>query len=211
MAEQVVFASVRRLGELIRERRLSPVTLAETFLERLERLGPRYNAVVTVTRARALEQARRAEAEIAAGCYRGPLHGIPYGAKDLLATSGGIPTTWGAAPFKDRVFDFDATAIVKLEEAGAVLCAKLAMVELAGGMGYRQPNAAFTGPGVNPWSRDAWSGGSSSGSGSAVAAGLVPFAIGYDLRAAGCAGDGAPARDHALADRDFWRDSRAKA
>jgi len=180
MAEQVVFASVRRLGELIRERRLSPVTLAETFLERLERLGPRYNAVVTVTRARALEQARRAEAEIAAGRYRGPLHGIPYGAKDLLATSGGIPTTWGAAPFRDRVFDFDATAIVKLEAAGAVLCAKLAMVELAGGMGYRQPNAAFTGPGVNPWSRDAWSGGSSSGSGSAVAAGLVPFAIGSE-------------------------------
>src|SRR6266853_1735595 len=170
----------RRLSELIRERRLSPVTLAETFLDRLERLGPRYNAVVTVTRARALEQARRAEAEIAAGGYRGPLHGIPYGAKDLLATSGGIPTTWGAAPFKDRVFDFDATAIVKLEAAGAVLCAKLAMVELAGGMGYRQPNAAFTGPGVNPWSRDAWSGGSSSGSGSAVAAGLVPFAIGSE-------------------------------
>jgi len=180
MTEEVVFVPVRRLGELIRERRLSPVTLAETFLDRLERLGPRYNAVVTVTRARALEQARRAEAEIAAGGYRGPLHGIPYGAKDLLATSGGIPTTWGAAPFKDRVFDFDATAIVKLEAAGAVLCAKLAMVELAGGMGYRQPNAAFTGPGVNPWSRDAWSGGSSSGSGSAVAAGLVPFAIGSE-------------------------------
>ena len=179
-SEDVVFVPVRRLGELIRERRLSPVALTETFLDRLERLGPRYNAVVTVTRARALEQARRAEGEIAAGRYRGPLHGVPYGAKDLLATSGGIPTTWGAAPFKDRVFDFDATAIRKLEEAGAVLCAKLAMVELAGGMGYRQPNAAFTGPGVNPWSLDAWSGGSSSGSGSAVAAGLVPFAIGSE-------------------------------
>jgi aspartyl-tRNA(Asn)/glutamyl-tRNA(Gln) amidotransferase subunit A len=113
--EDVVFAPVRRLGELLRERRLSPVALAETFLDRLERLGPRYNAVVTITRARALEQARRAEGEIAAGRYRGPLHGIPYGAKDLLATSGGIPTTWGAAPFKDRVFDFDATAIRKLE------------------------------------------------------------------------------------------------
>jgi len=102
MAEDVVFTPVRQLAEGIRTRRLSPVALAETFLERLERLGPRYNAVVTVTRARALEQARRAEAEIAAGRYRGPLHGIPYGAKDLLATSGGIPTTWGAAPFKDR-------------------------------------------------------------------------------------------------------------
>ncbi|MGH7399818.1 MAG: amidase family protein, partial [Candidatus Rokuibacteriota bacterium] len=159
MAEDVVFTPVRQLAEGIRAGRLSPVALAETFLDRLERLGPRYNAVVTVTRARALEQARRAEAEIAAGRYRGPLHGIPYGAKDLLATSGGIPTTWGAAPFKDRCFDFDATAIRKLEDAGAVLCAKLAMVELAGGMGYRQPNAAFTGPGVNPWNREAWSGG----------------------------------------------------
>ena len=85
MAEDVVFVPVRRLGALIRERRLSPVALAETFLDRLERLGPRYNAVVTVTRARAREQARRAEAEIAAGRYRGPLHGIPYGAKDLLS------------------------------------------------------------------------------------------------------------------------------
>ena len=180
MAEEVVFQPVRALAEGVRTRRLSPVRLAEIFLDRLERLGPRYNAVVTVTRDRAMEQARRAEAEIAAGRYRGPLHGIPYGAKDLLATSGGIPTTWGAAPFKDRVLDFDATVILKLEAAGAVLCAKLAMVELAGGMGYRQPNAAFTGPGVNPWNPDAWSGGSSSGSGSAVAAGLVPFAIGSE-------------------------------
>ncbi len=150
MAEDVIFVPVRQLADGVRTGRLSPVALAETFLDRLERLGPRYNAVVTVTRARALEQARRAEAEIAAGRYRGPLHGIPYGAKDLLATSGGIPTTWGAAPFKDRCFDFDATAILKLEAAGAVLCAKLAMVELAGGMGYRQPNAAFTGPGDEP-------------------------------------------------------------
>ncbi|HSL51235.1 MAG TPA: amidase family protein, partial [Candidatus Deferrimicrobiaceae bacterium] len=156
MTEDVVFTPLRQLADGIRARRLSPVALAETFLDRLERLGPRYNAVVTITRARALEQARRAEAEIAAGRYRGPLHGIPYGAKDLLATSGGIPTTWGAAPFKDRCFDFDATAVLRLEDAGAVLCAKLAMVELAGGMGYRQPNAAFTGPGVNPWNREAW-------------------------------------------------------
>ena len=126
MADDVVFTPVRQLAERVRARRLSPVALAETFLDRLERLGPRYNAVVTVTRDRALDQARRAEAEIAAGRYRGPLHGIPYGAKDLLATAGGIPTTWGAAPFKDRCFDFDATAIVRLEAAGAVLCAKLA-------------------------------------------------------------------------------------
>jgi aspartyl-tRNA(Asn)/glutamyl-tRNA(Gln) amidotransferase subunit A len=175
-----VFRPVRELAEAVRARRVSPVALTETFLERLERLGPRYNAVVTVTRERALAQAHQAEAEIAAGRWRGPLHGIPYGAKDLLATAGGIPTTWGAAPLRAQQLDFDATVIRRLDEAGAVLVAKLAMVELAGGMGYRQPRASFTGPGISPWGADAWSGGSSSGSGSAVAAGLVPFAIGSE-------------------------------
>jgi len=174
-----VFLPVRELAEAVRARRISPVELAETFLDRLERLGPRYNAVVTLTRERALVQARRAEGEIAAGRWRGPLHGIPYGAKDLLATAG-IPTTWGAAPLRNQTFDFDATVIRRLEEAGAVLVAKLAMVELAGGMGYRQPNASFTGPGISPWGAEAWSGGSSSGSGSAVGAGLVPCAIGSE-------------------------------
>jgi aspartyl-tRNA(Asn)/glutamyl-tRNA(Gln) amidotransferase subunit A len=176
----VAFRTIRELGADIRAGRLSPVTLAETCLERLDTVGRTLNAVVTLTPERALEQARRAERELAAGCDRGPLHGIPYGAKDLLATSGGIPTTWGAAPFRDRCFDHDATVIRRLEDAGAVLVAKLAMVELAGGMGYRQPNASFTGPGISPWAADAWSGGSSSGSGSAVGAGLVPFAIGSE-------------------------------
>ena len=111
---------------------------------------------------------------------KGPLHGIPYGAKDLLATSDGIPTTWGAVPFRNQTFDYDATVIKKLANAGAVLGAKLSMVELAGGMGYHQPDASITGPGRNPWDAEAWSGGSSSGSGSAVAAGLVPFAIGSE-------------------------------
>jgi aspartyl-tRNA(Asn)/glutamyl-tRNA(Gln) amidotransferase subunit A len=175
-----VFRPIRELAEAVRTREVSPVALAEAFLDRLEKLGPRYNAVVTVTRQRALVQARRAEGEIAAGGWRGPLHGIPYGAKDLLATAGGVPTTWGAAPLREQMFDADATVIRRLEEAGAVLVAKLAMVELAGGMGYRQPNASFTGPGISPWGADAWSGGSSSGSGSAVAAGLVPFAIGSE-------------------------------
>ncbi len=165
---------------MVRGRKVSAVELAETFLDRLEAIGPRYNAVVTVTRGRALEQARRADAEIAAGSYRGPLHGIPYGAKDLLATSGGIPTTWGAEPFRDQVFDYDATVVRRLEEAGAVLAAKLSLVELAGGMGYEPAESAFNGPGINPWSPDRWAGGSSSGSGSAVSAGLVPFAIGSE-------------------------------
>jgi aspartyl-tRNA(Asn)/glutamyl-tRNA(Gln) amidotransferase subunit A len=172
--------SVGELSELVRTRQASPVELTKTFLERLENLGPRFNAVVTVTRELALEQARRAEQEIAAGNYRGPLHGLPYGAKDLLATSGGIPTSWGATPFRNRTFDYDATVIRRLRDAGAILAAKLAMVELAGGMGYRRPDAAFTGPGVNPWDINTWSGGSSSGSGSAVCAGLVPFAIGSE-------------------------------
>jgi aspartyl-tRNA(Asn)/glutamyl-tRNA(Gln) amidotransferase subunit A len=180
MTRNVVFMPLRELAELVRSRQVSPVELAATFLDRLDNLGPHYNAVVTVTRARAMAQAKRAEEEIASGHYRGPLHGIPYGAKDLLATSGGIPTTWGAAPLRHQTFHYDATVIRKLEEAGAVLAAKLAMVELAGGMGYRQPNASFTGPGISPWDKHTWSGGSSSGSGAAVAAGLVPFAIGSE-------------------------------
>jgi len=180
VAPDYVFTPVRKLGEKIRAGKVSPVGLAETFLDRLEKLGPRYNAVVTVTRERALEQARRAEREIERGNYLGPLHGIPYGAKDLLATSGGIPTTWGAAPFRDQTFDHDATVIRRLEEAGAVLAAKLAMIELAGGGGYRQPNASFTGPPRNPWNPDYWTGGSSSGSGASVAGGFVPFAIGSE-------------------------------
>lgn len=180
MTGSPVFLSIRALGDLLRSRQVSPIELAKVFLDRLEVLGPCYNAVVTITRDLALEQARAAEQDILAGRYRGPLHGIPYGAKDLLATAGGIPTTWGAAPFRERQFEYDATVVRKLREAGAVLAAKLAMVELAGGMGYRQPNASFTGPGVNPWDTTRWSGGSSSGSASAVCAGLVPFAIGSE-------------------------------
>ena len=130
-------------------------------------------------RAPALREARAAEQEIRSGKYRGPLHGIPYGAKDLLATRG-VPTTWGAAPYRHQVFDYDATVVERLREAGAILVAKLAMVELAGGMGYNHADASFTGPGLSPWNTRFWSGGSSSGPGAAVAAGLVPFAIGSE-------------------------------
>ena len=178
--ESLLFKPIRELGELVRSRKVSPVELTELSLKRLDGLGRELNAVVTLTADRAMRQAMVAEVEIASGNYRGPLHGIPYGAKDLLATSEGIPTSWGAAPFRDQTFERDATVIRKLEEAGAVLCAKLGMVEIAGGLGYRQPNASFTGPGVNPWNRGHWTGGSSSGSGSAVAAGLVPLAIGSE-------------------------------
>src|SRR5207248_7853500 len=119
-----------------------------------------------------LNEARAADAEIRAGRYRGPLHGVPYGAKDLLATRG-VPTTWGAEPYRKQVFDQDATVVRKLRDAGAVLLGKLAMVELAGGFGYNNADASFTGPGLTPWNTRYWSGGSSSGPGAAVAAGLV--------------------------------------
>ncbi|MEY4070377.1 MAG: hypothetical protein RL721_991 [Candidatus Eisenbacteria bacterium] len=175
----LIHQPIRTLAERLRARTLSPVRLTELALDRLERHGPRLNAVVTLMRDSALREARAAEAEIARGRYRGPLHGIPYGAKDLVATKG-VPTTWGAEPYREQVFDHDATVVTRLREAGAVLCAKLAMVELAGGMGYDHPDAAFTGPGLTPWNTGFWSGGSSSGPGSAVAAGLVPFAIGSE-------------------------------
>lgn len=177
--EDLVFASLRQLGSWLRSRRVSVVDLAEAYLERLEALGGRLGAVVTVTRERALAEAHRANQELLAGHDRGPLHGIPYGVKDLLATKD-IPTTWGAEPYRDQVFDYDATIVERLREAGAVLVAKLAMVELAGGMGYNNPDASFTGPGRSPWNTDYWSGGSSSGSAAAVAAGLVGFAIGSE-------------------------------
>jgi aspartyl-tRNA(Asn)/glutamyl-tRNA(Gln) amidotransferase subunit A len=176
---ELTFATLPLLANQLRSGAVTSVELTRLFLDRLETHGAKYNCVVNVTRDLALEQARQADEELGAGRDRGPLHGIPYGAKDLLATKG-IPTTWGAAPFKDRVIDQDATVIRRLRDAGAVLVTKLAMVELAGGMGYRQPNASFTGPGLNPWDPKTWSGGSSSGSGAATAAGLVPFAIGTE-------------------------------
>lgn len=173
------FASITTLGARLRSGAISSVELTKFFLNRLETIGPKFNCLTTLTRDLALEQAAKADTELKAGKDRGPLHGIPYGAKDLLATKN-YPTTWGCAPYKSRVIDQDATVIVRLREAGAVLAAKVSMVECAGGMGYRQANASLTGPGRNPWDPSKWSGGSSSGSGSAVAAGLVPFAIGTE-------------------------------
>ena len=173
------FHSVTELSTGLRGGDYSSVELTEFFLKRCEQLGPKFNAVVTVTRDLAIRQARQADADFAAGVDRGPLQGIPYGAKDLLATRD-YPTTWGAAPFRNRVIDDDATVISRLSEAGAVLVAKLSMVELAGGLGYQQADAAFNGPGLNPWDVTRWSGGSSSGPGSAVAGGLVPYAIGSE-------------------------------
>jgi aspartyl-tRNA(Asn)/glutamyl-tRNA(Gln) amidotransferase subunit A len=176
---ELLYASVRELGDALRTRRVSPVELTEAYLARLEQHGASLGAVVTLTRDRALREARAAEREIRAGQWRGPLHGVPYGIKDLLATAGD-PTTWGAAPYRDQRFDYDATVVQRLTSAGAILVAKLAMIELAGGFGYRQADASFTGPARTPWNTAYWAGGSSSGPGAAVAAALVPFAIGSE-------------------------------
>src|SRR5205085_10587423 len=132
-----------------------------------------------VTLELALQQARDAEREMAAGKYRGPLHGIPYAATDLLAVRG-YPTTWGARPYANQRFDYDATVIRKLRDAGAVLLGKAAMIEVAGGMGYRFASASATGPAKNPWNEGCWTCGSSSGSAAIVAGGLAAFAIGTE-------------------------------
>jgi aspartyl-tRNA(Asn)/glutamyl-tRNA(Gln) amidotransferase subunit A len=119
LGEDILYLSVRELGDRIRRRQISPVELAESYLDRSEKLGPKLNAYVTITRDLALEQARAAEKEIAGGHYRGPLHGVPYAAKDLVAVKN-YPTTWGARPFRQQQFDYNATIIDKLNAAGAV-------------------------------------------------------------------------------------------
>ncbi len=178
IGDDIHFATIRDLAERLRTRRLTSVDLTQACVDRLQKIGTRLNAVVTMREA-ALKDAATADQEIRAGNYRGLLHGIPYGAKDLLATAG-VPTTWGAEPLRRQVFDYDATVIRRLRAAGAVLVAKLAMVELAGSFGYNNADASFTGPCKTPWNLGYWSGGSSSGSGAAVGAGLVPFAIGSE-------------------------------
>ena len=175
----VAFADVVELQRLLTAKAISSVELTQLYLDRLEKYGPVYNALVTILHERALREARRADRERAAGRVRGPLHGIPYGVKDLLATPD-APTTWGAQPYRHQRFDYDATVVTKLTNAGAVLLAKLAMIELAGGFNYNSADASFTGPARTPWNPAFWAGGSSSGSGIAAAAGLVGFAIGTE-------------------------------
>ena len=165
--DDTIFSSITELATHINARRISPVELTESYLARLEKSGKWLGAVVTIMRDSALAEARAAEREIRRGRYRGLLHGIPYGAKDLLATRN-AKTTWGATPYKDQQFDDDATVIKKLREAGAILVAKLAMIELAGGMGYNEAHASLTGACKTPWNEDYWSGGSSSGPGAVM-------------------------------------------
>ena len=179
IGEDVLYLTVRELGERIRARKLSPVELTEAYLARSEKIGPRLNAYATLTRDRAMSEARAAEKEIAAGKVRGPLHGIPYAAKDLLAAKG-YPTTWGARPFAGQSFDYDANVIRRLHDAGAILIGKSAMIELAGGMGYRFGTASISGGAKNPWNEACWTCGSSSGSGAIASAALAAFAIGTE-------------------------------
>ncbi|WP_128547711.1 amidase [Larkinella soli] len=172
---ELAFYTVAQLGRLIRTRQITSEELTRFFLERLKAYSPKLLCVVTLTEDLALQQARRADSEIKAGKYRGPLHGIPYGAKDLFAKKG-YKTTWGSVPFKNQTLDYDATVIRRLEEAGAVLCAKLTLGELAMG------DVWFGGMTRNPWDPTTGSSGSSAGSGSSVSAGLLPFAIGTETR-----------------------------
>lgn len=177
--DDVFFAGIVELNRRLVARELSAVELARAFSDRLERLGPRYNALALPLREQALRQAKGVDEDLKRGRLRGPLQGIPYGVKDLLSYAG-QPTTWGARPYAGQVFDYNATVINKLTSLGSVLVGKLAMVELAGGGGYSTAAASLFGPGLNPWDRTRWAGGSSSGSAAAVAAGLVPFALGSE-------------------------------
>ncbi len=177
--EDISFLPLSELAKRVESKKLSPVEVAQHFLDRSEKLGPRFNAYARLTPEIALDQARAAEKEIRRGHYRGPLHGIPYAAKDLLAVKG-IPTTWGAKPYTNQVFDYDAAVIEHLNRAGAVMLGKASMIELAGGMGYRFASASLQGAAKNPWNPGYWTCGSSSGSGAIVAAGLAPFAIGTE-------------------------------
>jgi Asp-tRNA(Asn)/Glu-tRNA(Gln) amidotransferase A subunit family amidase len=171
--EDLAFASLVELGALIRSREVTSEQITRLYLGRLRRFGPRLECVVTLTEDRALEQARRADRELAEGGVRGPLHGIPWGGKDLLAVRG-QPTTWGAAPYREQILDVDATVVRKLDEAGAVLVAKLTLGALAMG------DVWFGGRTRNPWNLEQGSSGSSAGSAAAAVAGLVGFAIGSE-------------------------------
>ena len=174
--EDLAFATVPQLSELLRTRRISSTELTKMYLERLKKYGTKLLCVVTLTEELALKQAAAADAEIKRGKYRGPLHGIPWGAKDLFATKG-IKTTWGAEPYRDQVIDYDSTVVERLNEAGAVLVAKLSMGALAQGARW------FAGVTRNPWQPDEaqqGSSGSSAGPAAATAGGLVGFSIGTE-------------------------------
>ncbi|MEG8946200.1 amidase [Rosettibacter firmus] len=171
--DDLAYYSIGELAYLIKTRKITSTQLTKFFLERLKKFGPKLYSVVTLTEERALEEAKKADEEIAQGKYRGMLHGIPYGVKDLLSTKK-YKTTWGAEPYQDQIIDEDATVIKKLHDAGAVLVAKLSLGALAWG------DVWFGGMTRNPWDTTKGSSGSSAGSAASVSAGLIPFAIGSE-------------------------------
>lgn len=175
----VFFSTITEINAKLLAKEFSCVELTRAFCERLEKIAPRYNALALSLQKEAIKQAHEVDDDLHHGRTRGPLQGIPYGAKDLLAVAG-KPTAWGAKPLASQVFQDDAYVIQKLHKVGAILTGKLAMVELAGGGDYRLASASISGPGLNPWDPSKWSGGSSSGSAAAVAAGLVTFALGSE-------------------------------
>ena len=179
IGEETLYLPVSELSKRIESKKLSSVDLTKAYLDRSEKLGPKLGAYAKLMPEIALEQAEAADKEIKRGHYRGPLHGIPYAAKDLLAVKG-VVCTWGAKPYENQVFDYDATVIDHLRRVGAVLLGKAAMIELAGGMGYRFANASLQGASKNPWNTKCWTCGSSSGSGTIVGAALAAFAIGTE-------------------------------
>ena len=179
ISDDVFFATIPELNVQLKSRVFSAEDLVRAFANRLAQLGPRYNALALPLEQQAIRSAKLVDGDLKRERYRGPLQGIPYAVKDLLAFAG-QPTTWGAKPYAAQVFDYNARVIDKLDGVGAVITGKLSMVELAGGGGYRYASASLFGPGLNPWDRTRWSGGSSSGSAAAVAAGLAPFTIGSE-------------------------------
>jgi Asp-tRNA(Asn)/Glu-tRNA(Gln) amidotransferase A subunit family amidase len=171
--EALAFYPITKLASLIKTKKITSTELTKLYLQRLKKYGPRLNCVITLTEDLALAQAKRADEELARGIYRGPLHGIPWGAKDLLATKG-IKTTWGAKPYENQIINLNATVVERLEKAGAVLVAKLSMGALAMG------DVWFGGRTKSPWEPARGSSGSSAGSAAATAAGLVGFSIGTE-------------------------------
>ncbi len=179
LSGDVFFAGIAEISAQLRAKEFSAVELTSAFCDRLEKIGTAHNALALSLRRSALKQAKDVDGDLKRDRNRGPLQGIPYGAKDLLAVKG-QPTEWGSRGFAGQKFDDDAFVIKKLATAGAILIGKLAMIELAGGIGYQTAAASSTGPALNPWDRTRWAGGSSSGPGVAVAAGLVTFALGSE-------------------------------
>lgn len=180
LPEDIYFSSAVELNQRLRKHEFKASELARAFGERLEKLGPRYNALALSLTRRAVKKAKDVDGDLKRERFRGPLQGVPFGATDILSVAK-EPTRWGAKPYAGQVFDETAAVLQRLEKTGALLTGKLATIQLGGGPRYASASASLTGPGLNPWDLSRWSGGPSSGSAIAVAAGLVPFALASEM------------------------------